>query len=90
MPSKTRNRVIDDNHFIDINDDRELYFWMVMLGLSAKTLIKAVGIVGPDDREVRQWMKKNNPKKKPPLGQRVYSFLAKSLKFKQSPSASHH
>ncbi|MGZ5191399.1 MAG: DUF3606 domain-containing protein [Flavisolibacter sp.] len=59
-------RVIDENHddYININDAREIDFWMNMLGLSAKTIVKAVGIVGPDAREVRKWMKENKPAKK--------------------------
>lgn len=61
-------RVIDENHddYININDAREIDFWMNMLGLSAKTIVKAVGIVGPDAREVRKWMKANKPAKKQP------------------------
>ena len=59
-------RVVDENHddYININDAREIDFWMNMLGLSAKTIVKAVGIVGPDAREVRKWMKENRPAKK--------------------------
>jgi hypothetical protein len=88
MSVKTATRVIDEDHFIDINDDGEIDFWMVMLGLSAKTLVKAVGIVGPDAREVRKWMKQNNPKNKPPFTHRVSSFLAKIFKRKPSHSVS--
>lgn len=90
MPNKTQNRGVDDDHFIDINDDREIDFWMVTLGLSAKTLVKAVGIVGPDAREVRKWMKINNPKKKPPLTHRIYSFVVKYFRLKPSHTISHH
>lgn len=89
MPVRTENRVIDEDYFIDINDDGEIDFWMVMLGLSAKTLVKAVGIVGPDAREVRKWMKHNNPKKKPPFRQRVSSFLINFFRLKPSHSISH-
>ncbi len=90
MPLKTANQVIDEENFIDINDDAEIDFWMVMLGLSAKTLVKAVGIVGPDAREVRKWMKQNNPKNKLSFTQRVSSSLAKYFKFRPSHSVSQH
>ena len=90
MLEKTNTQVIDDDYFIDISDDGEIDFWMVTLGLSAKTLIKAVGLVGPDAREVRKWMKKNNPKKKPPLRKRIYSFIARTLTFKRGHSVPTH
>lgn len=64
--STSTNKVIDETHdeFININDAREIDFWMKMLGLSAKTVVKAVGIVGPDARAVRRWMKAKKPQKK--------------------------
>lgn len=89
MPGKTKTQVIDEDYFIDISDDGEIDFWMVTLGLSAKTLVRAVGLVGPDAREVRKWMKKNNPKKKPPLPKRIYSFIIRSFSAKASHSVHH-
>lgn len=75
-----RNAPIDEDNFIDILDDRDIDYWMKMLGLSAKTLVKAVGIVGPDARAVRKWMKKNDPKKKPSIFKRIFSFVVRKFK----------
>jgi hypothetical protein len=64
--SFSTKRIIDADHedYININDARDIDYWMKMLGLSAKTLVKAVGLVGPDAREVEKWMKLNKPPKK--------------------------
>ena len=89
MPQKLFNPAIDEDNFIDINDSRDIDFWMLSLGLSTKTLVKAVGIVGPDAREVRKWMKKNNPKKKPPISKRIRTFLSQTFRIKPAHPVSH-
>lgn len=75
IPKKSKS--IPEEEYIDIHDDRDIDFWMAQLGLSGKTLVKAVGLVGPDAREVRKWMKKNDPKKKPSLFRRFISFITR-------------
>jgi Protein of unknown function (DUF3606) len=74
MSNKVPGIAVDEDNFIDINNGWEMHFWMNYLGLSAKTLVRAVSIVGPDARKVRKWMRKNNPKKKPSIWRRILAF----------------